>query len=83
MPCCLESLESKFDVPEVRGIVPIVRPLHLEPVLRRTQKELGGFPFVVKDYVDKDLYLSKSSDSHSGTCIIRGSLSQTIVWPTG
>jgi len=54
----------------VRGIVPIVRPLHLEPVLRRTQKELGGFPFVVKDYVDKDL-LGAYLDSDRGRSFLK------------
>ncbi|CAK9018452.1 Autocrine proliferation repressor protein A (PhoPQ-activated pathogenicity-related protein), partial [Durusdinium trenchii] len=39
----------------VRGIVPIARAINLGAVLARTQRQLGGFPMVTQDYVEKHL----------------------------
>lgn len=51
--------------PRVRGIVSIARPLNLRAVLRRTQKELGGFPVAAKPYFEKGL-LGNYLDSVTG-----------------
>ncbi|CAK9018832.1 unnamed protein product, partial [Durusdinium trenchii] len=37
----------------VRGIVPIARAINLGAVWARTQRQLGGFPMVTQDYVEK------------------------------
>eukprot|EP00438_Fugacium_kawagutii_P027165 Skav214894 [mRNA] locus=scaffold1561:82019:83965:- [translate_table: standard] len=39
----------------VRGIIPIARPLNLRSVLRLTQRELGGFPISTTLYAEKGL----------------------------
>lgn len=39
----------------VRGIVPIARAINLGAVWARTQRQLGGFPMVTQDYVEKHL----------------------------
>ena len=43
---------------EVRGIVPIARAINLGAVWARTQRQLGGFPMVTQDYVEKHLLLA-------------------------